>query len=131
MTNDDKNPPRGFRRAFKMAEELANDSKKTSRVLKDAEQKATSQGQKIKAMGTDLHSLFRLVESWVKGNYKKVPLQTILFAMAAIIYFVNPFDAVPDYIPFAGYLDDMTIIGFVVKSIRKDIQEFLVWEKHS
>ncbi|MEM7362327.1 MAG: YkvA family protein, partial [Bacteroidota bacterium] len=42
----------------------------------------------------------------------------------ALIYFVNPFDAVPDLIPAAGLLDDATVIGFVIASVKQDIDNY-------
>ena len=129
--SEDEKKPRGFASAFKSAEKIAHDDKATDKVLRDAEQKAKAQGERLREVSQDLHTLFRLIAAWSKGNYKKVPIQTILFAIAAVVYFVNPFDALPDYIPFLGYIDDITLVGFVVRSIRSDIREFLVWEKHT
>ena len=77
----------------------------------------------------DLQALLRLTKAWLKSEYTQTPWQTIVFAIAGIIYFVNPFDIVPDFIPGAGYLDDATVIGFVIKSIRREIKQFLDWEK--
>jgi uncharacterized membrane protein YkvA (DUF1232 family) len=49
-------------------------------------------------------------------------------ALAAVIYFLNPLDLIPDFIPGIGYLDDATVIAFVFSSIRKDLLKFLDWE---
>lgn len=49
--------------------------------------------------------------------------------MAALLYFVNPFDVIPDFIIGIGYLDDVTIISFVFNSLRKDVQHFAEWDK--
>jgi uncharacterized membrane protein YkvA (DUF1232 family) len=40
-------------------------------------------------------------------------------------------DLVPDFIPGLGYLDDVTVIGFVMNSIRKDVDRFKFWETES
>jgi uncharacterized membrane protein YkvA (DUF1232 family) len=58
-----------------------------------------------------------------------VPWQTIVLAIAAVVYFVNPFDLIPDLIPVIGYLDDATIVGFVIASIGGDIANFRDWEQ--
>lgn len=73
-------------------------------------------------------ALFRLIRAWVKGEYQ-VPWRTIVLAIAAIIYLVNPFDAIPDFIPVFGYVDDAAVIAFVINSIRGDLDEFLEWER--
>lgn len=41
--------------------------------------------------------------------YSKVP------AIAALIYLVSPIDLIPDFIPFAGYLDDLLIVPLLLQ----------------
>jgi uncharacterized membrane protein YkvA (DUF1232 family) len=41
---------------------------------------------------------------------------------------LNPFDVAPDFIPGIGYLDDAVVLGFVVNSIKKELERFLRWE---
>ena len=65
-----------------------------------------------------------MLKAWAKGDYREVPWMTLVLSTGALIYFVNPFDAVPDMVPVLGLLDDATVIGFVVASIGKDIQNF-------
>ena len=36
----------------------------------------------------------------------KTPLQVKLIAIAALIYLINPFDAIPDVLPGIGFADD-------------------------
>jgi uncharacterized membrane protein YkvA (DUF1232 family) len=35
--------------------------------------------------------------------------------IGALVYFINPFDLVPDVIPFVGFVDDMTVIALVYR----------------
>lgn len=76
----------------------------------------------------DFLILFRMVKAWAMGQYKESPKQTILWAIAAIVYFVSPLDAIPDILP-GGYLDDIAFITFIVNRIRPNLDEFLAWEK--
>ena len=46
---------------------------------------------------------------------------SILLAMAAIIYDLSPIDAVPDAIPFFGWLDD---VGFTLMAALNAYQHF-------
>jgi uncharacterized membrane protein YkvA (DUF1232 family) len=48
--------------------------------------------------------------------------------IGAIVYFVNPFDAIPDFIPVIGYLDDAAVIGWVMKTLKDEIERFRAWE---
>ncbi|MFQ5709353.1 MAG: YkvA family protein [bacterium] len=121
--------PEGFESAQNTAEAFAKDKEKTGYLLREAAEKAERNRNVLESIWDDLQALFRLVKAWVSGEYKYVPWQTIVFAIAGVVYFVNPFDFVPDFLPGAGYLDDATVVGFVLKSIKNDIEQFLAWER--
>jgi uncharacterized membrane protein YkvA (DUF1232 family) len=73
--------------------------------------------------------LGRLVKAYALGQYKEVPWKTILLIVAAIIYFVNPLDLVPDIIPLTGLTDDFAVLLWVYNSVSNEIEKFLTWEK--
>ena len=129
MTNETNQKPEGFENAQNKAQEFVKDKEKTGHLLDEALKKAERNKNVLENIWTDLQALIRLTKAWLKNEYTQTPWQTIVFAIAGIIYFVNPFDIVPDFIPGAGYLDDATVIGFVIKSIRREIKQFLDWEK--
>ncbi len=43
---------------------------------------------------------------------------------AALLYFVNPIDLVPDFLPLVGYLDDAAIIAVCFKIIQADLRKY-------
>ena len=47
---------------------------------------------------------------------------------AALIYFLNPFDLIPDFLPTLGLVDDATLVALVVASISEDLARFREWE---
>jgi len=73
--------------------------------------------------------LGRLIKAYALGQYKDVPWKTILLIVAAIIYFVNPLDLVPDIIPLTGLTDDFAVLLWVYNSVSNEIDKFLTWEK--
>lgn len=111
------------------AKEYAADKKKTEHLLNEALEKAEKNKGQLKDVWDNLMALFRMVGAWATGKYNAVPLKTIILAIAAIIYFVNPFDVIPDFIPFVGYLDDASVIAWTIKSIYDDLEDFIAWEK--
>ena len=121
--------PLGFDRAKSKAERFAKDREKVRHLLEEAILKAGRHKNSLKEVWDELSFFFRLLKRWVNGDYKEVPWRTIVLIIAGIIYFVNPIDAIFDVIPFVGYLDDVTVVGIVLNSVRKDIEEFLEWEK--
>lgn len=123
--------PRGFRRARSQANSYANDPDRARRLVETALNKAYRHQVQLRRVWEDLFSLCRMIRAWARGEYRILPRKTILLAIAAAIYFVNPLDVIPDFIPGLGYLDDATVIAFVLNSIRADVMKFLEWEGRS
>jgi uncharacterized membrane protein YkvA (DUF1232 family) len=46
--------------------------------------------------------------------------------VAALIYFVMPIDSMPDFIPFAGFLDDIGVIGWTIKFLSDEIKNYYI-----
>jgi uncharacterized membrane protein YkvA (DUF1232 family) len=76
----------------------------------------------------DLMSFIRLLRAWATGAYRQAPWKSVALIIGAILYFVSPLDAIPDFIPLLGFADDAFIIAFVMRQVRKDIAAFRNWE---
>ncbi len=68
-----------------------------------------------------------LIKAYVSGTYKKLPAITLVKIVAVLIYFISPFDFIPDVLPLVGFTDDLAVVLWVGKSIKKELDEF---EKH-
>jgi uncharacterized membrane protein YkvA (DUF1232 family) len=90
--------------------------------------KAKAAPRKFGMLWTDLHALARLVSAWARREYTIVPWRAIAMSTAALLYFVNPFDAIPDAILGFGYLDDASVLAFVAGAIKRDLERFAEWE---
>jgi uncharacterized membrane protein YkvA (DUF1232 family) len=112
-----------------VAEKYASDKKKTAYLIDEALRKSKKHKGLLGKCWGELYAMIRMVRAWVKGEYKDVPWETIVWAIAAIIYFVSPIDLIPDFIPVVGYLDDAVVIGLVAASISTDIENFREWEE--
>lgn len=44
-----------------------------------------------------------------------------IIILAGLIYLISPLDVVPDFIPFAGLLDDLGVAAFVMNYILKKV----------
>lgn len=124
----DKKEPRGFKDAKEKAQKYIENKEKTQNLVDRAMQKANKNKGTLNKIWTELQALFRLVGAWVKGKYKDISWKSILICIAAIVYFVNPLDVLPDFIPFLGFLDDATVVGFVISSLKSEIEKFIAWE---
>ena len=76
-----------------------------------------------------MKDFWRLVNAWLNGTYRVFPWRTLFVLIFVGAYAINPFDLIPDFIPVVGYLDDATVIAFVVESIRRDLDKFIAWER--
>lgn len=71
----------------------------------------------------------RFIQAVVSGKYKNVNSETVLQIVAVLIYFINPADIIPDIIPVSGFIDDFTILLWVYKSVKSELDQFQNWEK--
>ncbi len=113
----------------KTAREYRTAPERAMHLATEALKKAKRNKGSLKGVISDLATLVRLVRSWSAGKYREVPWKTIAISLGAIIYFVNPFDAVPDFLPGVGYLDDALVIGVTAQSIKTALDAFKIWEK--
>lgn len=73
--------------------------------------------------------LGRIIKAYAKGQYKSIPWKTLLIIVAAVIYFLNPLDLVPDLIPIAGLADDFAVLLWVYNAVSSEVEKFLSWEQ--
>ena len=69
----------------------------------------------VKLIG-DIGKLSRILEENL--DFPKLVIKKILFAMS---YFIDENDEIPDIIPEYGYLDDLTVVNWVMEDIQKDL----------
>ena len=119
---------KGYKKFESRGKKYVNDKEKASNLLDDALKKAENNKGPINDVWDDLQLLFSIVNDWIKGNYKKIPVGTISMIFVAIVYFVSPADLVPDVIPLGGFVDDAAVIAYVIKQIRSDLDEYKRWK---
>lgn len=69
--------------------------------------------------------LGRLLKDWWRDEYQ-VPWRVIAAATAALLYFINPFDLMPDYLPFVGFLDDIVVVKACIGLIQAEIKDYAI-----
>lgn len=75
-----------------------------------------------------LLAMVRLIRDYQRAEYRDIPAQSLLSILAALIYFVSPFDVIPDWIPVLGHIDDAFVISLALKSVRAELDTFMAWE---
>jgi uncharacterized membrane protein YkvA (DUF1232 family) len=116
-----------FNYALAQARELFGNKDKLMKTVDKAFKKVTDiEGEEgeIKGLAYKVRIFIRMIRAYVEGEYREVPWKTMLIILAGLIYFVNPFDLVPDFLPGIGYIDDITILLWVFKSVEEEILKF-------
>lgn len=75
-----------------------------------------------------LMAMIRVIRAYHKSEYRDISAPKLLIIVAAIIYFVSPFDVIPDWIPVLGHIDDAFVVSLALKSVRGDLDTFMAWE---
>lgn len=78
----------------------------------------------------DILLFIQIVKAYVTKEYREIPTGSIIAIFAALIYFLSPIDIIFDYIPGVGYVDDMFIIGLLLKQLDSDLQNFRTWKEN-
>ncbi len=118
-----------FKTAKDAASEYANNPKKLNALLDRAVEKAHSSKERLAETWESLLASFRLLRAYATGHYRDIPWASLLSIVAAVIYFVMPLDLIPDFILALGLIDDAALLGWILSSLKGDIDHYLEWEK--
>lgn len=79
-----------------------------------------------------LHEQFlligRMLKAHVNGSFQIRSTKLVLMLLAAIIYFINPLDLIPDFILGIGLADDFAVLAWVYGAAEQEIARFREWE---
>ena len=75
--------------------------------------------------------LVRLVRAYASGEYRKLPLKSLVSIVGVLIYFVSPLDFIPDFLPIVGMADDLALVLWLFNSLSDDLDAFSQWEKQT
>ena len=94
----------------------------------EIKQKFVSRGP-LKRFIEDAKLLLALVKDYRASKYRQIPYGIIAAAVFALLYVFNPFDLVPDVLPFVGTVDDATVIGACILMMEQDLNKFRKWKE--
>lgn len=69
-----------------------------------------------------------LIRDFRNKRYNEIPWRSITMLVAAVLYFINPFDMVPDILPVFGFTDDALFFAAVFKFIQSDLEVYCNWK---
>ncbi|HMQ67565.1 MAG TPA: DUF1232 domain-containing protein [Ignavibacteria bacterium] len=108
------------------------DNKKLDLIVNDEEEikrkSSRLDDNKFKKLLRQLKLAMSLIKDFKTKAYTDIPWRSITLIGAAIIYFVNPFDLVPDMLPLFGFADDAVLFASIFKSIQFDLEKYAEWK---
>ena len=69
-----------------------------------------------------------LVEEHSKGRCPQIPYYTIATLAVALLYFSDPVDVIPDWIPGVGITDDAIVFELAFGMARPGIDRYCAWK---
>jgi len=126
-----------FQKAKLLFEHRAETIAQSKTKLNDLLQKVTEKLQKfaenpqVRELTEHVEVLYRMIRAHINGTYQGLSSRSVGMIALGLVYFITPVDLIPDFIPFIGYVDDLSVLLAVGKSLQTDIVKFRIWENTS
>ncbi|AGA76399.1 YkvA family protein [Echinicola vietnamensis] len=115
----------------KKAERIAQSKEKVHVLLERVTEKLhqVADNPTVQESRYYLETLIRMVKAYYKNEYRAFSTKTLVLLVLGLLYFVMPLDFIPDFIAGLGFVDDLSVLLAVTKSMQHDIEDFLEWER--
>lgn len=118
-----------YRKAKSLVSATVNSPKKLLTLANSAQTKISGRLKKsIQPLVVPIQDSFRLIRAYADGSYRQISLENFGLIVAAIIYFVMPFDALPDFIAGFGLTDDAAVLAWTFNKVTEELARFRQWE---
>ncbi|HMV14524.1 MAG: DUF1232 domain-containing protein [Chitinophagales bacterium] len=114
---------------YRQAERIISSDTLVSKLIDTVFLKLGEASESFYKIQDNIIALTRMLRAWVKGDYKNISTASIIAVVAALLYFINPLDIIPDFIPIIGQLDDIFVLSYLIKTLNKEIERFMAWEE--
>jgi len=84
-------------------------------------------GPRIGRLREDVKLLQSLCLAWWRGEYRAISPKALVTIVAGLLYFVSPIDAIPVWLLGVGFLDDIAVLGWVLKTVADALARFKAW----
>lgn len=101
-----------------------NSGKIDAKLRKQATSSGRATGDSIMNLVKDMYEFLKDV---VTLAYK-CSWFTVAVVAGVLVYLLSPIDAIPDFIPVAGQLDDVGVVLFAFKLISDEFSEWRKWK---
>lgn len=70
---------------------------------------------------------FDMIRDYRKKTYKLISLSTILTLAGSLVYVFLPYDVMPDSMGIVGFLDDLVVIAFALRTGYEELCAYKLW----
>ncbi|MCU0372466.1 MAG: YkvA family protein [Ignavibacteria bacterium] len=118
---------------YKTSEEI--DEKKIDKVLEGEniadERRKKLDASKLLGFFKQIKLGYEMLKDYRSRKYTEIPWKTIALITAALLYFLNPVDFIPDFMGFIGFTDDAIVLSLVFNAMRKDLIKYCSWKGYN
>lgn len=109
------------------SEKILKDSSRLNKLYKLALKKFDKLGLSEFTL-QNLKIMISMAQDFINGNYRAYNRKNVILIISGLLYLVNPFDLIPDFLIGIGFLDDIYVMKFIIKKITKEIDRYNAWK---
>ena len=96
-------------------------------LLLSVARKREKLGSGFAELADQLKLLQALCLAWWRGEYRAIDSRALMAVVAALVYFVTPLDAMPDWLFGIGLVDDLAVLAWVLRTWQDELTAFQQW----
>lgn len=121
---------------------IAGSTQRLTRLLSQVNHKLTRSKEELNDLSNEYQlakpfngikeaivDFYSLLIDWKDKRYTDLPISTVVMVVLGLLYFVTPFDAIADFIPFSGFLDDAFVLNIVINRVNNDLDKYRLWRQ--
>jgi uncharacterized membrane protein YkvA (DUF1232 family) len=120
--------PWNFLKYLPLAQRLIKRGKIPALLLAVARKSSSKRGL-LKGLQEDLTLLQALCVAWWRGEYRAISPNALIAIVAGLLYFLSPIDAIPDWLPGLGFVDDLAVLSWVMRKWSAELDAFKAWKQ--
>ena len=126
----EQEPPRRFDEFRRRADLIVQSPGRVQKLVSQAARKLHGAGgARFAEFREQLTLAIAMVGAWLSGDYRQISRKTVVVLVAALLYFVVPFDVIPDFLFGWGLLDDVAVLGYVFNQLQEEIEAFRAFQE--